>query len=268
MIEAPSTERRLLRYLESGRIHPAILLTGEDIPKKLEAAKLMARFLLCSANSKPCGKCNACSRAEREIHPDLLILKEEGEDQIKIETIREVSHQMSIQPLEGGRKICIIDECHRMNAASSNAFLKTLEEPGSERFFILLTTQPGNLLPTLLSRMIQFHFKPEATLQSLTPEETTAFQKAWSDFIKTKNPADASHALDSKEQALQFVKFLQIQLREAAMATPSLFAGVPTNSIVPKFEAAVESERKLRSNASHTLLIESLLRDHFSDVHA
>lgn len=261
MKEAATTERRLIRYLESGRIHPAILLTGAD-SKKFETAKLMAKFLLCTEKKKPCGECNACSRTEREIHPDLLIVKEEGEDQIKIETIRELAHQMTIQPLEGGCKICIIDECHRMNAAASNAFLKTLEEPGENRFFLLLTTQPGNLLPTLLSRMIQFNFKPEPNLEPLNADEKTVFTNTWNDFARTQDPAVASHALDDKEQSLKFVKFLQIESRSAAISEKSIFSGYA--DLTRKFEAAVETEKKLHSNASHSLLIESLLRDHFT----
>lgn len=265
MKETVSTERRLLRYLESGRIHPAILLAGAD-PKKIETAKLMAKFLLCTEKKKPCGNCNACSRAEREIHPDLLIVREEGEDQIKIETIRELAHQMAIQPLEGGCKICIIDECHRMNAAANNAFLKTLEEPGENRFFLLLTTQPGNLLPTLLSRMIQFNFKPEAKAEPITAEETTAFQTVYSNFAKAQDPSLASNELGDKEQSLKLVKFLQVQLRNAAVGEASFFSGHA--ALTRKFEAVVETEKKLHSNASHSLLIESLLRDHFSDRQA
>lgn len=104
---------------------------------KIDSAKGIAKFLLCKSRGQSyCGACSSCLRIEKEIHPDVLIIGESEEDSLKVDAIRELSHQMAIAPLESDSKICIIDECHRMNTASSNAFLKTLEEPGVGRYFL------------------------------------------------------------------------------------------------------------------------------------
>jgi replication-associated recombination protein RarA len=266
---ALAMQRRLLRYLQGGRVHQAILLTGPDVSLKLDIGKAIARFLLCKnpENNNFCGECSNCRRIEKEIHPDVVILREPEEDTIKIETIREVTHQMGILPLEGEKKVCLIDECHRMNQAASNAFLKTLEEPGAGRYFLLMTTQPGSLLPTLLSRMVQFPFKPETELPLEDETETAEFSSLFQKFLEQGNPMTVTSALTEKDRTLRFLQFLETQLRGATLsgktALPSL-KNLPQESLTEKFHAVLDLEGRLRSNASYALMLEDLLRQHFS----
>jgi|694.fasta_scaffold106447_3 DNA polymerase III delta prime subunit len=260
---APAQDR-LLRYLQSGRVHPGIILVGPDKALKWEVAKSMAKFLFCSKKGKLafCGECSSCKRIEKEIHPDVLLFKENEEEALKVETIREITHQMEVAPLEGGCKVCIIDEAHKMNQASANAFLKTLEEPKEGRFFILLTTQLGSFLPTILSRSIVFQFKPEKDAVTFTDEENAKFRELIVQFKKNSDTKAIVEHCEEKEVCLRFVQFLQLELHKTALSEKStdLFASLSAADCAKKFDELVDFEGRLRSNANYGLMLESLLR--------
>lgn len=265
-------QQRLFSYLRGGRVHPAIILSGGDRDEKFQIAKTMAKFLLCANRGQKvfCGECSPCRRVEKDIHPDVLVLREEGEETLKIDSIREICHQMEVSSIEGGAKICIIDECHRMNAASANAFLKTLEEPGDRRYFWLLTSQPGALLPTVQSRCLQFSFKPQAEGATATPDDEKVVA-AFQEFLTSGATNRLLAALPDKENCLAFLVFLQRQLRQALVspflgghALPALQKLSPYN-LLSSFEGALALEGRLRSNANYGLLLESYLRQHFME---
>ena len=160
----------LLRALGSGRLHHAYLFAGPDGVGKTLTARAMAAALLCHAPTPDaCGRCSACHRVAESAHPDLHILKrrekESGADgaleqQIKIEQVRELQQALSYKAFEGKRRSVLILDAERMNAATSNALLKTLEEPGPDTHFALVSSAPHLLLPTILSRCQRVRFQP------------------------------------------------------------------------------------------------------------
>lgn len=255
------------RYLKMGRIHPCILLVGPDKAAKLSAAVRMAKSLFCSQKSKElfCGECSSCQRIEKEIYPDLLLFKEDNEEALKVENVRDIIYQMEVAPLEGRAKVCIIEEAHRMNSASSNAFLKTLEEPKENRYFILTTTKLGGLLPTLVSRSLLFHFKPESEAVQFSTDEWSELEKMFGDFQTTKEIDPIVDFCEEKESALRFLQFLQVALRKQAMGEVggSLFNPLSPMECTYKYQKTVELEGKLKSNANVGLLVESLMRQEF-----
>ncbi|HNN43963.1 MAG TPA: hypothetical protein PKL10_16815, partial [Nitrospira sp.] len=116
------------------RLAHAYLFHGEDrIGKRLLALRL-AQTLLCETVSDArqpdaCGACRACRQVDARTHPDFLVIEPDQEmanPQIKIESIRDIEHQMIYRPLIGNRKICLIDEADRMTIGAANALLKTL----------------------------------------------------------------------------------------------------------------------------------------------
>jgi DNA polymerase III delta prime subunit len=261
---------RLLHYLRGGRIHPAAILAGPEGTGKLAAAKNIAKFLLCRSkkNNQPfCSQCSPCRRIEKDLHPDVLLCRDESEETIKIDTIRQFCHQMDLSPVEGDVKICIVHECHRMSVASSNAFLKTLEEPGEGRYFWLLTSQMGSLLPTILSRCLKFSFKP--LVETLSTDRSETFETLWKEFLTSRHPAALVAGLEKKEQCLDFLNFLEKQLRNAALSpylsesSPNLFQGLTPYEAMDKFEACLKLEGRLRSNANYALMLESFLNRNF-----
>lgn len=262
-------QNRMLKYLQAGRIHQAILLVGENRQTKFEIAKSIAKFLFCPRKGVSfCGECSSCRRIEKELHPDFLMIREPEEDQIKIETIREVCHQMEISPIEGGPKVCVIEDAHRLNTASSNAFLKTLEEPGERRYFLLLTTQPNLLLPTILSRCIQFTLKPEGKALALPLEATQKYSELLRSAIRSKNILPLVEELDSKEEALGFLQFLQNEMHTTVTGgfSENFFSALSVHDITRKYASVLELEGRLRSNANYGLMLETLLRRDFIGV--
>ena len=248
---------RILNYLIGGRLHPAIILAGEDKNAKWALAKNVAKYFLCNQKKGKapfCNDCNHCRRIEKEIHPDTLLHRSTEEDHIKIDTVRDFCHQMEVGPIEQRFKICIIDEAHRMNPAAANALLKTLEEPGEGRFFWLLTSQPGALLPTILSRCLKFHMPPEA----LAPIDESNWETLFEDFQKHKEPHKLSSKIDSKEKAIDFLRFLQRRLHDQALPE-AVGASQNAAPLIEVYEESIELEARLRSNANYGLMLENFL---------
>ncbi|MEZ4462989.1 MAG: DNA polymerase III subunit delta' [bacterium] len=158
----------LRRALRSGRLHHAFLFAGPDgVGKALTAFKL-AEALLCESPTagEGCGTCRACRRVPERQHPDFHVLergqKSDGrpEASIRIDQVRALQHDLGFKSYEGGRRVVVILEAERMNPATANALLKTLEEPGPDTHFVLVSAAPHLLLPTILSRCQRVRFAP------------------------------------------------------------------------------------------------------------
>lgn len=255
------------KYLKSGRIHPCILLVGPDKETKWQAALQLAKSVFCSDRKAGlfCGACSSCKRIDKGIFPDLLTFREDSEEALKVENVRDIIYQMEVAPLEGKAKVCCIEEAHRMNASSSNAFLKTLEEPKENRYFVLTTTKPGALLPTLISRSLLFHFKPEAEAVVFSREESQHWETLLQKFQKNADPEPILETCDEKEACLRFLQFIQLQLRQRAIEdiNEGVFKGLSPVECVYKYQKIIELEGRLQSNANHSLLLESLMRREF-----
>jgi DNA polymerase-3 subunit delta' len=144
--------------MASGRIAHAYLFYGMDGIGKKTAASLFARALNCSDVDPPCGGCASCRKAERNNHPNIITVQAEGQF-IKIGAVKEIQARMAFRPAEG-RRVFILQEADRMNAAAANALLKTLEEPSADNILLLTTARPHALPQTILSRCQYLRFPP------------------------------------------------------------------------------------------------------------
>ena len=138
-----------------GRLHHALLLTGPRGAGKRDLALAVASALNCeAAPGEGCGTCAVCERIANGIHPDVITLAREGAAQIiPIETVRQqVVAAVGLPPHEARERVFVIDEATALQPAAANALLKTLEEPPARTRFILGTTAPDQLLPTIRSR--------------------------------------------------------------------------------------------------------------------
>ncbi|MFM2220753.1 MAG: hypothetical protein RLZZ553_501 [Verrucomicrobiota bacterium] len=152
--------QHVLRAFEHGRLAHALLITGpRDSGKAALAAKIS--WLLQSRNQSDAGLF-AEPIASRPLPLDqqesdaVQVLRPEKKSRIiDIESIRDVETRLHMAVEQGTWKIVVILDCDRMNLASQNAFLKTLEEPPNNTILMLLTAQPQALLPTILSRCVQ-----------------------------------------------------------------------------------------------------------------
>jgi DNA polymerase-3 subunit delta' len=168
------THRRIVELLSRsvarGTLPPSLIFAGPSGTGKRLTAVAVAQALNCldpqSSDTRDstrgpvdaCGVCAACLRIARGVHPDVLVVEPGDSGAIKIDQVREVVDRAAFRPFEGRRRVVIIDDADALVPAAQNALLKTLEEPPSSSVFILLTSRPDVLLPTVRSRCIRLMF--------------------------------------------------------------------------------------------------------------
>ncbi len=146
----------LKRSLATGRLAHAYLFEGIEGCGKKKTALALVAALFCEQGDG-CGSCPPCRKVALSQHPDLHMIEPDGSF-IKIDQIRELQRELALRPFEAPRKACIIEAADRLNPASGNALLKTLEEPPGHALLVLLTANISGVLPTILSRCQQLHF--------------------------------------------------------------------------------------------------------------
>ena len=162
----------LRESLRKGRIFSNYLFTGPDGVGKAFAAKNFAKAINCRDRNSgnACSACLSCKKVDSGCHPDIAFVKPNGaSSSIGIDEIRSVTGRASLKPYESKKKVFVIDDAHSMNAASSNAFLKTLEEPPGDTVFILISPSEKAMLPTIVSRchIVKFSAAPAKLVERI-----------------------------------------------------------------------------------------------------
>ncbi|CAN5502044.1 hypothetical protein BH09PLA1_BH09PLA1_27580 [soil metagenome] len=150
----------LKKAITSGRIAHAYLFCGTRGTGKTSMARILAKALNCQKSDgptpEPCGKCNSCIAIARG--DDMSVIEIDAASNTGVDSIREVIETAYTRAI-GRFKIYIIDEVHMLSKSAFNALLKTLEEPPEHVKFILATTEPETVLPTILSRCQRYDFR-------------------------------------------------------------------------------------------------------------
>ncbi len=151
----------LKQALITNKIAPAYLFCGPRGTGKTSSARIFAKSLNCQKYSKPskspCNKCELCKSINIGIALDIIEI--DAASNTGVENIREIIERANFAPTQARWKVYVIDECHMLSTAASNALLKTIEEPPERVVFILATTNPERVLKTIQSRCQKFNFK-------------------------------------------------------------------------------------------------------------
>ena len=157
--QGPITQT-LTQAVAHGRTAHAYLFCGPRGTGKTSTARVLAKSLNCTmrppAIGDPCGACENCRAIDNGSFIDLIEV--DAASNRGIDEIRDLREKVRFAPTVGRNKVYIIDEAHALTNDAFNAFLKTLEEPPPHSVFVLATTEPERLPPTIVSRCQRFDF--------------------------------------------------------------------------------------------------------------
>ena len=153
----------LKNTIKNKKIAHAYLFAGPRGTGKTTIAKLFAKAINCeNFKEEACDECASCLAFKENNHPDIIELDAASNN--SVEDIREIIDQVPYAPIVGKYKVYIIDEVHMLSSSAFNALLKTLEEPPAHVVFILATTDPQKIIPTVLSRCQRYNFSKISNL--------------------------------------------------------------------------------------------------------
>jgi DNA polymerase III subunit gamma/tau len=151
----------LTNALRLGKVAPAYLFTGPRGTGKTSSARIFAKSLNCTASpvptAQPCGECGVCKSITNGSALDVIEI--DAASNTGVDNIRELIDRAQYAPVQCRYKVYTIDECHMLSTAAFNSLLKTLEEPPPQVVFILATTDPQRVLPTIISRCQKFDYR-------------------------------------------------------------------------------------------------------------
>lgn len=200
----------LQNALSSGQIAHAYLFHGPRGTGKTSAAKLLAKAVNCEHGpaAEPCNQCAACHKITEGQMVDVVEI--DAASNRGVDDIRELRDQVRYAPTEARYKVYIIDEAHMLTLEAFNALLKTLEEPPAHVLFVLATTEPHRLLPTIVSRCQRFAFRRISfaqivnTIKKICKAEGVTYEEDSLLLLARSADGGLRDALSLLDQALAF----------------------------------------------------------------
>ncbi len=194
---------------EAGSASHAYLFVGPEGVGKAMIALRFAAVVLCDRSGEHDGPCSICDRVASGNHPDVTVVLPDGRASIGVEQARAAVHAASMRPVEGEKKIILIDEASILTESAANALLKTIEEPSPSTVFILVAEAEDDLPPTIGSRCRTVHFgrvRLEDLIAGLEAQGVDADQAKRVAVISGGRPGLAIQ-LATEEEVVEFRQF-------------------------------------------------------------
>lgn len=166
-------------HIDPKRLFHSYIISGASDEGRLTAAKYIAKTAVCSDRDRaPCGYCSHCRKADRDIHPDITVVKKEGDGkELTVDAMRSVRSAAAVLPNEAEKSVYIICDADTMNLSAQNAMLKVFEEPPAHAVFILLAENADRLISTVRSRCEIIMLPPEDNFEP-SPEAEKVLKSA------------------------------------------------------------------------------------------
>ena len=269
----------LSRSIERGSLPPSLIFAGADTR---DTALAVAQALNCQkpvhSSQVPvdsCGTCVACRRIARGVHPDVVIVEPGENGSIKIDQVRDVVDRAGYRPFEGKRRVVIVDQAEALVVAAQNALLKTLEEPPATSVFILLTSMPDLLLPTVRSRCVRLTFAA-VDETAIDEDARDVAQRVLQQAASLRDPARRINAAKelhpkagdtgavARDQLAAYLRAMASLLRDAEVVSngsPVGLANADAAATVERLVAAYGGERGVKAFAAIDRAIDALDRN-------
>ena len=200
----------LKNQIKHEKIGHAYLFSGTRGTGKTSVAKIFAKAVNCenTKDGSPCGVCETCKKIGEGRTLDVIEI--DAATNNGVDNMREVIEEVKYSPTDTKYKVYIIDEVHMLSSGAFNALLKTLEEPPEYAIFILATTEPHKVLPTIKSRCQKYDFKRISIdtisdrLKELMDKESNSYEDEALKFIARKGDGSMRDALSLLDQCLAF----------------------------------------------------------------
>lgn len=250
-----------------GRIPHAIIIESKNKESALEAAKYLSMYVVCTSDNKPCKVCEQCHKAEIKGHADISYPRPENKSKTySIEQMRNIIKDSYIRPNEANAKVYVFEEAdNRLTDIAQNSFLKLLEEPPQNVYFILLCESAQKLLVTILSRCTVVRLKNDVKISEKALEYAEKIVRG----IISSREYDlllALNMLSDKENADETLSTVRMILRDGlaiSVGTKAVFneklgrelaSRFTKGKIIEMIELTDNSAIKIKQNININLL--------------